>query len=234
MAPEPEPFAQLTAEEVLGRLRGLANPANAEGMARYGISPVGTLGVAMPGVQRIAKEAGRSHELALALWDSGVHEARILAALVDDPRLVTPEQMESWAAGFDSWDIVDQVCIKLFRRTPFAFEKAEQWAGREETFVKRAGFALMATLGVHEKRAPDEAFERFLGLIEREASDERNFVEKAVNWALRQIGKRDERMNGLAVEAARRIAAQGSKAARWIASDALRELTSEKVRQRLG
>ncbi len=221
-------------EDVMERLQGLANPRNVEGMARFGISSTNTLGISVTVLRGIARETGRDHDLALRLWDSGVHEARILAALVDDPRAATEEQAERWARDFDSWDICDGCCMDLFRRTEFAWKKAFEWSARPEEFVKRAAFALMATLAVHDKRAPNEQFLELLPVIEREAGDERNFVRKAVNWALRQIGKRNARLNLAAVETARRIQAAGTKSGRWIAADALRELTGPAVRTRLG
>jgi 3-methyladenine DNA glycosylase AlkD len=217
----------------------MADPANVAGMARYGISTAGTLGVSMPALRAMAREARRRagprerHTLALALWDSGVHEARILAALVDEPGLVTQAQAERWAKDLDSWDVCDQLCSNLLDRTSFARKKAVAWAGREEPFVKRAGFALMAALSVHDKEARDTAFEPLLALAEREAGDERNFVKKAVNWALRQIGKRSPYLCRRAVAAGRRIAKKDSKAARWIAADALRELTAAAAQGRL-
>ncbi len=221
-------------DEVMKRLRSMANPKNVEGMARFGINAKGALGVSMPALRKMGKELGRDHEMSLALWKTGVHEARILAALAGDPARVTTSQMERWVRGFDSWDVCDQVCMNLFDRTPFAYEKAVEWSSRKQEFVKRAGFALMAVLAVHDKRAPDSKLARFLPAIKRESTDERNFVKKAVNWALRQIGKRSRGLNGKAVAAAKVIARKDSKAARWIAKDALRELTGEKVRKRLG
>jgi 3-methyladenine DNA glycosylase AlkD len=229
-----------TPAAVIARLREHADPANVAGMARYGISAEGALGVSIPVLRGIARDVDREfkkqpdalHELAAGLWASGIHEARILAPLVDVPALVTPEQADAWAADLDSWDVCDQLCSNLLDRVPFAWEKAAEWAGREETFVKRAGFVLMCGLAVHDKAAPDEAFEPFLALCEREACDDRNLVRKAVNWAVRQIGKRDAHLNALAIAAAERIHEQGSKSARWIAADALRELTSPAVARR--
>ncbi len=217
-------MSTVSSEAVLAHLRTLANPANVAGMARYGISVTNALGVSMPALRQMARTHRREHDLALALWDSGVHEARILAALVDDPRQVTEEQMERWVAGFDSWDVCDQVCSNLFDRTAFAWAKAVEWAGRPEEFVKRAGFVLMAALAVHDKKAGDDAFLQFLPLIEREAGDNRNFVKKAANWALRGIGKRNPALREAALAAGRRIREQGTRSARWIAGDAIREL----------
>lgn len=216
----PEP---LSATLLIERLRAAGKPENIAGMARFGINPAGTLGVSIPFIRGLAR-GRRDHELAQELWASGIHEARILAAMVDDPVLVTDEQMEAWARDFDSWDVCDQVCMNLFDRTPAAFDKAVEWAGREEEFVKRAGFALMACLAWHHKTAADEKFIALLPVIHRESHDRRNYVKKAVNWALRQIGKRNRRLNQAAIETARAIATSDSAAARWIAADALREL----------
>jgi len=215
----------MTASELLADLRAHANPVNVAGMARYGINPKGTLGVTIPLIRRgLAKKAGHSHELAAELWESGVHEARILAALVDEPARVTRRQMDRWARDLDSWDVCDQVCSNLFRYTPFAFQKAAEWARAKPEFVRRAGFALMAGLAVKAKEAPDGQFAAFLPLIGEAATDERNMVKKAVNWALRQIGKRNGRLRKLAIAKAEEIRKMDSKAARWIAGDALREL----------
>lgn len=195
-------------------------------MVRYGIRPTAALGVAAPAMKAIAKRAGKDHELAQKLWATGVREARHIAAWVDDPSLVTPGQMDRWARDFDSWDIVDGVCGHLFVYAPSAWKKALQWPHRKEEFVRRAGFAMMAWLAVHDKESPDEAFHPCFALIEEYATDDRNFVKKAVNWALRQIGKRNARLNKKAVEVAERLKASESPTARWIGSDALRELKS--------
>lgn len=223
----------LTVDQILTRLQSLANPDNVAGMRRYGINPHNTYGIPIPALRQIARETGKDHSLAKQLWESGIHEARILASMLDDPHKVTEQQMESWAKDFDSWDVCDQVCSNLFDRTPFAYPKAIQWSERDEEFVKRAGFTLMAGLATHDKKADDGQFEQFLPLILCQATDDRNFVRKAVNWALRGIGKRNRYLNGKAIEAARRIAQIPSKAARWIATDALKELTSDKVQGRL-
>jgi 3-methyladenine DNA glycosylase AlkD len=222
------------AAALVEELRSLGRPENVAGMARYGINPEGTLGVSMPQLRAMAKREGRDHALAEALWATGLHEPRILAALVDEPAEVTAEQMERWVRDFDSWDVCDQVCANLFDRTPFAYEKAAQWARREPTFERRAGFALMAALAWHDKRAADDRFLPFLPLIAEAADDERNFVKKAVNWALRQIGKRDVALNDDCVTLAEELSARESRAARWVGRDAVLELTSEKVRERLG
>lgn len=202
-------------------------------MARYGIRTKKAFGVSAPQLRQLAKELRKEHELADRLWGTGVHDARILAALIDDPALVTERQMDRWAKDFDTWAVCDSACGCLFDKTPYAWDKAVEWIEREEEYVKRAGFVLMAALAVHDKKAPNERFEAFLSLIESHATDERNFVKKAVNWALRQIGKRNLHLNALAIRAGEQIRRIDSKAARWIASDALRELTSDNVRQRL-
>jgi 3-methyladenine DNA glycosylase AlkD len=209
---------------VIGKLRSSANPENVAGMARFGINPEGTLGVSMPELRKLAKQAGRSHKLAAELWASGIHEARIMATLVDEPARVSAAQMDRWARVFDSWDVCDQACQNLFRYTPHAFAKAAEWAHAKPEFVRRAGFALMAGLAVKAKAAPDSEFEAFLPLISEGAGDERNFVKKAVNWALRQIGKRNEALRLKAIATAEQIRQQDSRAARWVAADALREL----------
>lgn len=220
-------------DEILDRLRSLGDPRNVEGMARYGIRTKKAFGVSAPQLRQLAKELRKDHDLADLLWRTGVHDARILAALIDDPALVTTKQMDRWAEDFDTWAVCDSACGSLFDKTPYAWDKAVEWIEREEEYVRRAGFVLMAALAVHDKKAPNERFEAFLSLIESHATDERNFVKKAVNWALRQIGKRNLHLNALAIRAGERIRRIDSKAARWIAADALRELTCDKVRQRL-
>ncbi len=220
-------------EKYLKQLKSLADPEAVAGMARFGINPDKTLGVSIPALRRMAKEIGKNHELAQQFWSSGIHEARILAGMVDDPGEVTEEQMELWADDLDSWDVCDQVCSNLFDKTGFAYKKAHEWSRREEEFIKRAGFVLMASLSVHDKKEGDERFFEFLPSIKKGALDERNFVKKAVNWALRQIGKRNIVLNRAAIETANDIRKIDSKAAKWIASDALRELTSEKIRNKL-
>jgi len=220
-------------EQVLKELRSIADPKNVEGMARFGINPEGTLGISIYNLRPMAKRIGKDHELASQLWSTGIHEARLLAGFVDDPEKVTGRQMEAWAADFDSWDVVDQVCSSLFDQTKFAYPKAVEWSEREEEFVKRSGFVLMAALSVHDKDASDKEFEKFLPIIKREATDERNFVKKAVNWSLRQIGKRNLALNKKAIKAAEEISKMDSRSARWIAADALRELRGDKVQSRL-
>jgi len=220
-------------EHVLRELKSMANPKNVEGMARFGISREGTLGISIYDLRPMAKRIGKDHELAAKLWSTGIHEARLLAGYIDDPEKVTERQMEAWAADFDSWDVVDQVCSSLFDQTDIAYSKAVEWSRREEEFVKRAGFVLMAALSVHDKKASDSQFEKFFSIIKRESTDERNFVKKAVNWALRQIGKRNLALNKKAVKVAEEISRIDSRSARWIAADALRELNGDKVKKRL-
>jgi 3-methyladenine DNA glycosylase AlkD len=237
-------------EQIVKELESLSNPEDVEGRARFGIHHRKTYGVRMPELRRIAKNAGKDHELAEKLWNAGYGETKILASLIEDPKMVTEDQMEEWVAGFDSWDVCDQCCINLFRKIPFSRQKIFEWSLREEEFVKRAAFAMIAVLAVHDKEADDEKFEacknqkifaaskseiwtEFFTLIIRESHDDRNFVKKAVNWALRQIGKRNLTLNKRAIEVAEEISNMDSKSAKWIASDAIRELKSEKVQERL-
>lgn len=223
----------LSAESIIAEMKAKADPRAVEGMSRFGISPKNTLGLSIPTLRGMAKRAGRDHKLAQALWKSGIHEGKILASFVDEPSRVTEAQMEKWVEGFDSWDVCDQCVSNLFDKTPFAFRKASEWSWREEEFVKRAGFAMMAALAVHDKSAPDSAFLGFFEAIQEGAKDQRNFVKKAVNWALRQIGKRNLSLNGAALELAARISKLGSPSAKWVASDAIRELKSDAVKKKL-
>ena len=220
-------------KEIIEKLKSLSNPEAVEGMARYGINPDKNLGVSIPNLRQVAKETGKNHKLANDLWTTGIHDARILAGMIDRPDEVSEKQMEQWAGDFDSWDVCDEVCMNLFKKLPYVYEKAVQWGGREEEFVKRAGFVLMANLAVSDKKANDEKFKSFLFYIKKESTDGRNFVKKAVNWALRQIGKRNITLNKLAIKAGEEIYNIDSKSARWIASDALRELKNEKIQKRL-
>lgn len=223
----------MSAEAVIAEMKSKADPKAVAGMARFGISSKNTLGLSIPTIREMAKKIGTNHQVAQGLWQSGIHEARILAAFVDDPSLVTEAQMEKWVSEFDSWDVCDQVCSGLLDRTPFARAKALEWSKREEEFVKRAGYVLMAALAVHDKKAPDSEFLRFFGQIEKGSTDRRNFVKKAVNWALRQIGKRNLKLNRAALELAQKISKKDSPSARWIAADAIRELKSEAVQKKL-
>ena len=220
-------------EEIIKKIKSLANPEAVKGMARFGISSKNTYGVSLPNLRQMAKKIGTDHDLALRLWDSKIHEARILASLIGDPEMVTEEQMENWAKDIDSWDICDLTCGNLFDKTIFAPKKAVEWSSREEEFVKRAGFVLIATMAVHDKKAEDDRFLKFFPLIIREATDSRNYVKKGVNWALRQIGKRNLTLNKKAIKTAEKIKTIESKAAKWIAADAIRELKSESVQKRL-
>jgi len=221
--------------QVLEALRQLADPAVREKMASFGINNAEALGIKIPQLKQLAREQElkRNHALALQLWQQPLHEAKLLAIFCDDPKAVTEAQLDQWAGDFYSWDIVDSACSQLIVKSPFARKKLSELVDREEEFMKRAGFVLMVSLAIHDKQAKNEEFLSFLPLLEREAWDERNFVKKAVNWALRQIGKRNQVLNEAAIECAGRIKAQGSKAARWIAQDALRELQSEHVQTRL-
>jgi len=223
----------MDAVEVLRRLRSLSDPRAVEGMARYGITSAKAFGISAPTVRALAKEIGRDQKLSLKLWGSGYLEARAIASLIGDPREVTEAQMERWVRDLDSWAVCDACCGILFDKTPFAFSKALEWSKRKEEFVKRAGFVLIAALAVHDKDRTDRDFVRFLREIVRGSTDERNFVKKAVNWALRQIGKRSKKLNRLAIRTAKEIHRLDSKSARWIASDALRELKSAAVQRRL-
>jgi len=220
-------------KDVLDKLQNKAKPEQLAGMAKYGITVDGRLGVSVPDMRKLAKELGRDHKLALELWRTGIAEARIVAGMVGDPARLTEEQMEEWVKGIDSWDVCDQVCMNLFERNQLAWKKIIDWSEREEEFVKRTAFSLIACLAWHDKKASDEEFIKLLPIITREATDERNFVKKAVNWALRNIGKRNLNLNEAAVDAAKKIQRLDSKAARWIAADAIRELESDAVQSRL-
>lgn len=217
-------MASLPAEEILAELRALANPARLDGMARFGIDTTAALGLSVPQVRAIARRVGRSQALAEELWASGVHEARWLASLVADPQAITRSTMDRWVRDFNSWDVCDACCCDLFDRTPHAWAKIPKWAADKREYVRRAGFATLAAIAAHDKTAPDQLFLDAFALIERYAFDDRNFVRKAVNWALRNIGKRNARLLPAAIACAERVRAQGSKPARWIAADALREL----------
>jgi len=202
-------------------------------MAKYGIAVEQRLGVSVPDMRKLAKELGRDHKLALGLWGTGIAEARIVAGMVGDPAKLTEEQTEEWVKGINSWDVCDQVCMNLFEKNQLAWKKIIDWSEREEEFVKRTAFSLIACLAWHDKEVSDDKFIELLPIIIREATDERNFVKKAVNWALRNIGKRNLNLNGAAINTAKEIQRLDSKAARWIAADAIRELESDAVQSRL-
>jgi 3-methyladenine DNA glycosylase AlkD len=219
-------------EDILKKLKAKARPDQVEGMARYGISPERRLGVKVPDMRKLAKEVGKDHELALELWKTGIPDAQIVAALVAEPEKLTDVQMEDWVKNLNSWDVCDQVCMNLFDKSPLAIKKIHDWSGREEEFVKRAAYALIACIAWHDKEAEDDTFIQLFPVIKFGATDARNYVKKSVNWALRHIGKRNIKLNKAAIEVAEEIGRMDSKAARWIASDALRELKSENVQKR--
>jgi 3-methyladenine DNA glycosylase AlkD len=221
------------AREVVRTLERMGDPARVEGMKRYRIDTSSAVGVSVTELRRIARGLGHDHELAAALWVSGVHEARILASLVDEPARVSEAQMDAWVADLDSWDVCDAVCGNLFDRTPFALDKAVEWSTREPEFERRAGFALMAWAAVHRKDLPDAAFASLLPLIRERSIDDRNYVKKAVSWALRQIGKRSAGLNTKAIGTGVQIERMDARSSRWIARDALRELRSDAVQARL-
>ena len=220
-------------DHILDQLHTLADKSNLPGMARFGIETGGRLGIPIPKLRIIAKETGKDHKLALALWDTAIPEARLLASMIDDPSLVTNEQMDAWVSEFNSWDICDGVCGNLFDKTPFAWEKIEDWAADESEFVRRAGYVMIACLASHDKIAPDGAFTALFPIITAGVKDPRNFVRKAVNWAIRGIGKRNLALNKAAITLSEEILTINDKTARWIARDALRELQSDKIQERL-
>ncbi|MBU0672507.1 MAG: DNA alkylation repair protein [Candidatus Margulisbacteria bacterium] len=219
--------------EIIKKLKSKSNPQNIEGMARFGINPKNNLGLSVTTIRKIAKGMEKDHELARRLWASGIRDARMLACLIEKIPLVTEKQADHWVKDFDSWDLCDHACGNLFDRTKFAYKKVGQWGKSKKEFIKRAGFALLAWLAVHDKQAEDKKFLKFLPLIRKASTDERNYVKKAVNWALRCIGKRNLKLNLAALKAAREIQKINSKAARWNAGDTLRELTSKQVLKRL-
>jgi len=225
-------MGNMTFEEAMDRLKAKARPDQLEGMARFGITGAGRLGLSMPDIRQLAKEIRKNHDLALKLWVTKVPDAMILAAIADDPAQMTKEQLESWVVDINAWDVCDQLCMTM-DKLPFAPELVREWSTRDEEFVKRAAFALIACLAWHAKQAPDKDFIGYLKIIKAGATDERNFVKKAVNWALRNIGKRNAALNKEALKAAREIQKIDSKAARWIAADAIRELESDKIQVRL-
>lgn len=229
----PKAKSKQNVRAVVAWLRSHGSKGVRDGMARYAIPSDDAFGVTVGAMRAYAKKLGKDHELAGALWTDGHYESRMLACFVDDAALVTPAQMDRWCKGFDSWAICDTACFHLFDRTPHAWKKVAAWAPRREEFIRRAAFALLASLSVHDKKAGDALFVRGLRLIERAAPDERNFVKKAVNWALRSIGKRNAALNAASVRLAERLAASAKPAARWVGKDALRELTSASVQRRL-
>lgn len=223
----------MTPSQIISYLKKHKNSRALAGMVRFGISSKNTLGVAVPVLRDLAKKIKTDQQLALALWQSGIHEARILASMIADPKKFTAKNMDNWTKDFDSWDVCDQTCLNLYFCLPRAHQKAKFWAKDKKEFVRRAGFALMAVLAVKDKRADDNKFIQFFPLIKKYAIDERNFVKKAVNWALRQIGKRNKRLNKIAISWAKDIKKIDSKSAKWVASNALSELQSSAVQKRL-
>jgi len=221
------PSEEMDVTAVVEKLRRLGSKSVRDGMARYAIPADNAFGIAVGTLHKLAKQLGRNHDLAAALWKSGWFEARMLATFVDEPERVTPAQMDRWCRDFDSWAICDTACFHLFDRTPHAYAKVEQWAKRREEFIKRGAFALLACLALHDKVADDESFLRYLPLIEKAAPDDRNFVKKGVSWALRSIGRR-QIVKEAALELAERLAASPEPAARWIGKDALRDLTRKR------
>lgn len=220
-------------EEVLKKLKAKARPDQIRGMARYGIVIEKRLGVSIPEMRKIAKDLGKDHALALELWKTGIPDAMIVSSMIDEAEKVTEDQMEEWVKDINSWDVCDQVCMNLFEKVPIVRKKILDWSEREEEFVKRTAYSLVACISWHDKKAEDEVFINLFPVIKRGATDERNFVKKAVNWALRNIGKRNINLNKAAIELAKEIQQIDAKSARWIASDAIRELESEVVQKRL-
>ncbi len=220
-------------KEILEFIKNNHNKKNVEGMARFGINCKNAYGVSIPKLRELAKKIGKNHDLAQRLWKTGIHEARILAGYVDDPLKVSTSQMDQWVTDFDSWDICDQICSSLFDKTHFSYKKTYEWVASEEEYVKRAGYVMIAVLAVHDKKTSDKQIVKFLPVIIKGSKDERKFVKKAVNWALRQIGKRSRFLNEEALKTAQKILKIDSKAAKWIATDAIRELTDKKTVARI-
>jgi len=214
----------MNTKQIINHLKKNSNPKDKAGMARFGIDVKYALGVKIPVLRSLAKKLGKNHKLAEELWRTKIHEVRILASMIDEPDKVVEKQTEEWVRGFNSWDLCDQTCMNLFDKVSIAWEKAVEWTSRKEEFVRRAGFALMACLAWHDKKAQDKDFLKFFPLIKKHSVDERNFVKKAVNWALRQIGKRNKNLKKYALKIAEEILKIDSKTARWIANDAIREL----------
>ncbi|AYL94013.1 DNA alkylation repair protein [Mucilaginibacter celer] len=212
---------------IIDLLKEQADASYLKGMQRFGIDNATALGVRVPHIRKLARLIKKDHALALALWDTAIHEAWLLATMIAEPKLLTLEVMDAWTNDFYSWDICDQACGNLFIYTPFALDKAAEYSNHTGEFVKRTAFVLMAEYAVHHKKAPDEIFINMLPIIEREAGDSRNFVKKAINWALRQIGKRNNILKARAIDTAHNISHQHTRAAKWVANDALRELLSK-------
>lgn len=222
-----------TVEDIIIILKEHSSPESLTSMLKFGINAESALGVKIPILRQLSRQIGKNHNFAQELWKTEIHECRILASMIDEAGKVNSKQMDEWTAAFNSWDLCDQCCYNLFRYTSISFDKAMEWSFRPEEFVKRAGFALMAGLAIGDKTTSDDKFEQFFPAIKRESVDERNFVKKSVNWALRQIGKRSPELNQKAIELSMAIAQIDSKSARWIAKDALKELNSLAVQERL-
>ncbi len=222
----------MNCSEIIKQLESLSSVKNKAGMARFGINTERAYGITIKDLRKLANRIKRNHVLAQQLWDSGMHEARILASMVDEPELVTEQQVECWASDFNSWDLVDQCCLNLFSKTKFAYSKCFDFSKRREEFIKRTAFALMACLAWQKNSMLDSKLEKFFPIIIRQSVDDRNFVKKAVNWALRQLGKRNRQLNKKAIAAARAIQKLNAPSAQWIAKDALRELTGDALKKR--
>ncbi len=226
--------SKYTVKDIVAKLKDKANPDNLEGMARYGISTTNRLGNSIPFLRKLAKEIGKDHKLAQELWKKGIDETGILASMIGEEDKLTEAQCEKWVVDFNSWDVCDQVCMNLFRKLPFAKKKIKEWSKREEEFVRRAAFSLIACIAVYDKGKPDNEFIKFLLVIKKAAIDERNYVKKAVSWALRNIGKRNKNLNKEVVKFAKELEKTSSKSAKWIARDTLRDIQREKVRKKFG
>jgi 3-methyladenine DNA glycosylase AlkD len=224
--------SKYSVNDIVKKLKSKANPDNLEGMARYGISTKNRLGNSIPFLRKLAKEIGKNNKLALELWEEGIDETRILASMIGEEDKLTEVQCEKWVADFNSWDVCDQVCMNLFKKLPFAEKKIKEWSKREEEFVKRAAFSLIACIAVYDKKKSDKEFLKFLTLIKKASTDERNYVKKAVSWALRNTGKRNKNLNKEVIKFAKELKKKDSKSAKWIAKDTLRDIQREKVTKR--
>jgi len=224
----------MKAREIIKELESLRSKKNIEEMQRFGITSKSKIfGILKPELRKIAKRIGKNQELAIKLWETEIHEARILASIIAEPEKFTEDLMDKWVSEIDNWDLCDQCVMNLFWRTKHAYKKAREWSQSYHEFIKRAGFSLIAKLAISDKKASNEKFEQFFPIIKREATDNRNYVKKAISWALRQIGKRNLELNEKAIEIAKEIQRLNSKSAKWIAQDVIRELTSEKIQKRL-
>jgi 3-methyladenine DNA glycosylase AlkD len=223
------PNSKYSVKDIIKELKNKSNPGNLEGMARYGISTTNRLGNSIPFLRKLAKEIGKNHKLALELWEKGIDETKILASMIAEETKLTENQAEKWVADFNSWDVCDQVCMNLFKKLPFAEKKIKEWSKRKEEFIRRAAFSLIACITVYDKEKPDNEFIKFFSTIKRGAADERNYVKKAVSWALRNIGKRNKNLNKEVIKFAKELKETDSKSARWIARDTLKDIQRTKV-----